>query len=74
MKSEFSANIALTNAAQSEAEFMADVQRVFNKACNKSARENKLTRLSADPEYWRKEQKKARQGLTHAILAPWIKV
>ena len=74
MKSEYTANIALANNAQSEAEFLADVQRVFNKACNKSARENKLTRLSADPNYWKAEQEKARQGLTHAILAPWIKV
>ena len=74
MKNEFSANLALANNAQSEAEFMADVQRVFNKACNKSARENKLTRLSADPQYWKAEQRKAANGLTHAILAPWIKV
>lgn len=74
MRSEYSANQALTGNAQSEADFLADVQRVLNKACNKSARENKLTRLSANPEYWKAEQKKARQGLTHAILAPWIKV
>lgn len=74
MKTEHQANQAMQARAQSEAEFLADVQKVFTSACNKSARENKLTQLSANPQYWKAEQQKAKQGLTHAILASWIKV
>jgi hypothetical protein len=74
MKSKHQANHSMQALVQSETEFLADVQKVFTRACNKSARENKLTRLSANPQYWKAEQQKAKQGLTHAILAPWIKV
>lgn len=74
MKTEHQANQAMQARAQSDAEFLAELQKVFARACNKSARENKLTRLSADPQYWKAEQEKAKQGLTHAILASWIKV
>lgn len=53
-------------------DFLNEVNRVCEKARQRSVRENRLTVLSADPNYWRREQAKAKAGLTYAILAPFI--
>lgn len=54
--------------------FLDEVNRVCEKARQRSVRENRLTVVSSNPDYWRREQYKARHGLTYAILAPFIYV
>lgn len=52
--------------------FQDELDAICCKVARRVERDTKLAYLSMDADYWRLEQHKYAEGLTYAILAPFI--